>query len=66
MLPRFMGPAAAFLRGIRLALLLRPTPSGALSDEQQHGLFLCGLTFELRWPRRCGALGLRRKIGAKP
>jgi hypothetical protein len=66
MLPILIGSAAAFLRGTRPALLLRPTPSGALSDEQQHGLFLCGLTFELRWPQRCGALGLRRKIGRRP
>jgi hypothetical protein len=27
---------------------------------------LCGLTFELRWARRCGALGLRRKMGRRP
>jgi hypothetical protein len=58
--------AATFLRGTRLTVLLRPPPLGALSVGLQHGLFLCGLTFELRWPRRCGALGLRRKIGRRP
>jgi hypothetical protein len=45
--PDLLPRAAVFLRGTRLTLLLRPTPSGALPDEQQHGLFLCGLTFEL-------------------
>jgi hypothetical protein len=61
--PDLLPRAAVFLRGTRLTLFLRPTPSGALPDEQQHGLFLCGLTFELRWPRRCGALGGWRKNG---
>jgi hypothetical protein len=44
-----------FLRGTRQTLLLRPRPPGALSVGQQHGLFLCGLTFELSGRQRQNA-----------
>jgi hypothetical protein len=36
------------------------------SSEYRSSVWLCFLTFELRWPQRCGALGLRRKIGRRP
>jgi hypothetical protein len=45
---------------------VRLTPQGALPRGAAPDSFVCGLTFELRWPQRCGARGLRRKIGAKP
>jgi hypothetical protein len=57
---------AVFLRGTRLTLLLRPTPSGALPVGKQHGFFLCGLTFELTWSQRRDARPRPQKMVLVP